>query len=476
MVQPSTHVLPRVDIIDALAGIASDDLLDRARNRRPEARAHAQGSFGALFLPVDDSQMSLSERAAVALFVARLHEQSAAVEFYSALVRATGGSEGLEPLIVAEATRGEAVGPYGAFHAENAPESVAGPSYSVSSVEAAYALGDRLSAALEHAHLLVLHPRDTARDQLQLLLDSGWSSTGIVTLSQLIAFLTFQLRVVHGLDVVRRAIGGATSDAFGGKSEADLGGGRDLAEGAASEREERLDAIAVDVARAAREWLGEGRADPAHTTSVHTTSVVSERTQPEQLPPAPRVTEPQRFTQSTLGWKPWLEPLPVGEFTERHYEALVERERVHMPYFRVLARDPEALRERTLTDLDIFFNTDAGLPRAERELAAAAASRFNGCVFCASVHARFATEQGADRDEVQRLLDEGVTTRLGERWDAIIDATAALTATPSRFGDAEVAQLRSAGLNELELLDVIQAGAFFNWANRLMLSLGEPTE
>ena len=30
------------------------------------------------------------------------------------------------------------------------------------------------------------------------------------------------------------------------------------------------------------------------------------------------------------------------------------------------------------------------------------------------------------------------------------------------------------GLQELEILDVMQAGAFFAWANRLMLTLGEP--
>ncbi|UOQ61891.1 alkylhydroperoxidase domain protein [Leucobacter rhizosphaerae] len=187
------------------------------------------------------------------------------------------------------------------------------------------------------------------------------------------------------------------------------------------------------------------------------------------------MTEPPRFTQESLGWKPWLEPLPVSEFTERHYTALVERERVHMPYFRVLARDPEALLERTLTDLDIFFNTDAGLPRSDREIAAAAASRYNGCVFCASVHTRFATEQGADRAEVQRLLDEGVTARISPRWNAIFDATVALTSTPAVFDAEHVAALRGIGLDELELLDVIQAGSFFNWANRLMLSLGEPT-
>ena len=30
------------------------------------------------------------------------------------------------------------------------------------------------------------------------------------------------------------------------------------------------------------------------------------------------------------------------------------------------------------------------------------------------------------------------------------------------------------GLDDLAISDVIQAAAFFNWANRLMLSLGEP--
>ena len=63
-------------------------------------------------------------------------------------------------------------------------------------------LGERLSAALAHAHLLVFHPRDASPAALQALLDAGWSSTGIVTLSQLVAFLAFQIRVVTGLQAL----------------------------------------------------------------------------------------------------------------------------------------------------------------------------------------------------------------------------------------------------------------------------------
>jgi CMD domain protein len=63
-------------------------------------------------------------------------------------------------------------------------------------------LGARLTAALEHAHRLVFHPRDAAPAWLQALLDAGWTTTEIVTLSQIISFLAFQIRLVHGLRAV----------------------------------------------------------------------------------------------------------------------------------------------------------------------------------------------------------------------------------------------------------------------------------
>jgi len=54
-------------------------------------------------------------------------------------------------------------------------------------------------------HLLVFHPRDAAASALQALLDAGWSTTDMVTLSQIAGFLSFQIRVVAGL----RALAGA---------------------------------------------------------------------------------------------------------------------------------------------------------------------------------------------------------------------------------------------------------------------------
>jgi len=183
---------------------------------------------------------------------------------------------------------------------------------------------------------------------------------------------------------------------------------------------------------------------------------------------------PDAFTQDELDWLAWLPPLSEAELTDRHWAGLVDASRAKSPYFMLLARDPDILGARTRTDKDIFYNPEAGLPRAERELAAAATSRYNGCIYCASVHARFASHFSARGDDVQRLLDQGVGTRIDERWDAIVDASVALTSTPIAFGTDHVARLRAAGLDDLAISDVIHGAAFFNWANRLMLSLGEP--
>ncbi len=191
----------------------------------------------------------------------------------------------------------------------------------------------------------------------------------------------------------------------------------------------------------------------------------------------PGVTQPvNTFTQANIVWKPWLEPLAEEELTERHMAAFKAAAHAKSTYFRLLARDVDILRARSRSDQDIFYNCKNGLPRGEREFTAAAVSRCNGCIYCASVHARFATTFAKRGDDVNAFLEKGFSVDLGARWNAIAKAAAALTATPAAFGAEHMAELREAGLSELEIMDVINCAAFFAWANRLMLSLGEPDQ
>lgn len=183
------------DLIDSLAGIAPGTSIDAARDRRPEARKHAQASYVALFEPADPGTFTLAERFAVAAFVAGLHNRAETVGFYTG--KLTEADATLATAILAEVEDANATGPYGAYPpGPLSREDQAGLLYRAS---APGLLGPRLTAALEHTHMLVFHPRDSAPEWLQSLLDAGWSTTEIVSLSQIVAFLAFQIRVVSGL-------------------------------------------------------------------------------------------------------------------------------------------------------------------------------------------------------------------------------------------------------------------------------------
>ena len=193
------------DIIDTLAGIKPGSVLDTIRARRLQARDNAQKSYLSLFEPIDAGDASLLERAAVAAFVTGLHGESPVATFYRDKLAASAGGAALLEAIDAEIARGKTSGPYGSFPSGPlSVENTAGLIFRVSAANRA-ALGIRLIAALEHAHLLVFRPRDAAATDVKALLAAGWSNTGIVTVSQLVAFLLFQVRVVSGLRTLAAA-------------------------------------------------------------------------------------------------------------------------------------------------------------------------------------------------------------------------------------------------------------------------------
>ena len=137
-----------------------------------------------------------AERAAVAYFVAGLHQES--LGFY----RDRLADDAMAAILDAEIKQAAGSGPYGSFPAGPlSAEDEPGPTYTAADRNA---LGPRLAAALEHVHMLVFHPRDAAPAHMRVLEAAGWSATGIVTLSQLVSFLAFQLRVAAGLRALDR--------------------------------------------------------------------------------------------------------------------------------------------------------------------------------------------------------------------------------------------------------------------------------
>jgi alkylhydroperoxidase domain protein len=199
-------------------------------------------------------------------------------------------------------------------------------------------------------------------------------------------------------------------------------------------------------------------------------------------------TRPAAFTREVLQWEPWVEVPGEEELTEVQRESFASKASTNSVYFRMLSLTPGITRARSALDNAIFLPRD-GLPKAERELVAAATSKVNDCIYCASVHARKAAGFSKREEDVDALLaaslarDEDWTAEdlaplaAGQdaRWASLVTAAAELSRPRPALGAEHVAALRAQGLDETQIADALSAAGFFAWANRLMLSLGEPS-
>jgi uncharacterized peroxidase-related enzyme len=189
------------------------------------------------------------------------------------------------------------------------------------------------------------------------------------------------------------------------------------------------------------------------------------------------MAEKLNFTADPVEWSAWLDPIALAAATSEQIAVLEESTPTAKtsPYYLLLVRDVDVLRERSRLYNAIMYGP-RGLPRADRELAAVAVSRVNGCVYCASVHIQRYIQLTKRPEIMQRLIDEGVETELPPRERAIVDFAVKLTRTPPTLTAADLKPLRQLGLTDQEVLDLTHATAMFAWANRLMQTLGEPVE
>ena len=181
------------------------------------------------------------------------------------------------------------------------------------------------------------------------------------------------------------------------------------------------------------------------------------------------------FTNATLGWKAWLDVVALDTATAEQLAVLEEshpKAKVS-DYYLLLVHQPEVLKQRSVAFNAIMY-APGGMPRAERELGATVASRINGCVYCASVHAQRFEQLAKRTDAIIEVFNDPQTAGTTPRERAIVQFSIELTSRPNEISPDSIQKLKDVGLTEAEILDLIHSVAIFAWANRLMLNLGEP--
>jgi uncharacterized peroxidase-related enzyme len=181
------------------------------------------------------------------------------------------------------------------------------------------------------------------------------------------------------------------------------------------------------------------------------------------------------FTNETLDWQSWLNPVVVDQATPLQQQVLDEShpQARSSAYYLTLVHQPLMLRHRSEAYNSIMY-APGGLPRAERELGAMVVSVTNGCVYCTSVHAQRFAQLARRSDTVEQVFDDPAQAGTTERERAIARFAQAVTLRPQGLGADDMAPLRAVGMGTEEIIDLLHAVAIFGWANRLMHNLGEP--
>lgn len=358
------------DVIDLAAGVTAGDALHSARRFRETVVAATQASHDALlFEPVPG--LTSADRLRVAAHCCDAAGAQKLKQHYQALLRAEPGGAAPNP-------------------------------------------SPRLAAALRWAELLTLNPRAGDRAALQAVKATGLSDEAMVALAQLVAFLSYQTRVVAGLKALRAA---------------------------------PPPAVAVDAVT------------------------------PPAVPAtgAPPLIHINGFTNESLQWRSWLTPLDAAQATplqnavldESHAQARASE------YYLTLIHQPLMLRHRSAAYNAIMY-ANGGAPRAERELAAMVVSVTNGCVYCTSVHAQRYAQLARRHDTVEQVFIDPASAGTSPRERAVVGLARAITLRADSLAGQDFVPLRAQGMSDVEVLDVLHAASIFGWANRLMHNLGEP--
>jgi uncharacterized peroxidase-related enzyme len=137
---------------------------------------------------------------------------------------------------------------------------------------------------------------------------------------------------------------------------------------------------------------------------------------------------------------------------------------------------PESIVAHMAMYMEIMYS-HSELSRAERELIATVVSIANGCEYCTKHHSEALNHYWKDHRKIDQLIQGVLDEILSPKEMALSQFSKHLTLKPEEHEDEDfTVQLRSLGISDAGILDVVLITAYFNFVNRIVLSLGVEIE
>jgi uncharacterized peroxidase-related enzyme len=142
-----------------------------------------------------------------------------------------------------------------------------------------------------------------------------------------------------------------------------------------------------------------------------------------------------------------------------------------------LALNPGTLKRAIAYFQSLFDPNEGQLTPVERELIAVVVSAENGCAYCETHHTKGLAHALKDPIRARRIAaGYDHVPDLTPREKALADLAIKITRDPATVTDTDVNGLRYLGLDDKVILEVIETAAFFNYTNRVGISINNIPE
>ena len=168
-------------------------------------------------------------------------------------------------------------------------------------------------------------------------------------------------------------------------------------------------------------------------------------------------------------------PVPSEDQLPENLRGLFAKARERLGFvpnvFRVYSYRPERLSTWFAHFRQLHEPTE-NLNAAEREMIAVAVSMANGCLYCLVAHGAALREALGDPILADRITLDYKRAGLDPKMEAVLDFAVKITRHPLDCEQEDLENLKTHGLTEQEVWDVIEIAAMYNFTNRMASATG----
>ena len=121
---------------------------------------------------------------------------------------------------------------------------------------------------------------------------------------------------------------------------------------------------------------------------------------------------------------------------------------------------------------NLLVNKDGHLSNADRELLAVVVSSVNRCNYCVISHTAALRAYTEDERTADNVAVNWRQAHLPEREAAMAEYAEKLTLHPADVVEADLEPLRAVGLDDHQIMELVQVVGMFNLTNRVSTALG----